>query len=91
MSKHKNVKNFFFLQYIKMESRNTNNVIKAIKEVRELFNELKSNYSRKEIKEIREKLYKKEAIYNFLKEKEQKKGLADNECVKEYWQVYKEI
>ena len=54
-----------------MESRTTNNDINAIKEVGELFNELRSNYSHEEIKEIRKKLYKKEAIYNFLKEKEQ--------------------
>ena len=64
-----------------MESRNANNVIKAIKEVRELFNELKSNYSRKEVKEIRKKLYKKESAYNFLKEKEQKDGLTDKEKI----------
>ena len=43
---------------------------KSIKKVRELFNELRSNLSRKETKRIRNKLYKKEAIYNFLKEKD---------------------
>ena len=48
-----------------MESSTINNGINAIKEVRKLFNELKSNYSHEEIKEIREKLYKKEAVYNF--------------------------
>ena len=53
-----------------MGSQTINNGIKAIKEVRKLFNELKSNLSREEIKEIRKKLYKKEAIYNFLKEKD---------------------
>ena len=62
-----------------MESRTTNNDINAIKEVGELFNELRSNYSHEEIKEIRKKLYKKEAIYNFLKEKEQKDGLTNRE------------
>ena len=51
---------------------------KAIKEVRELFNELRSNLSCKETKRIRNKLYKKEAIYNFLKEKD---GLADKEKI----------
>ena len=50
-----------------MESTTINNVIK---EVRELFNELRSNLSREETKRIRDKLYKKEAIYNFLKEKD---------------------
>ena len=49
---------------------------KAIKEVRELFNGLRSNLSRKETKRIRNKLYKKEAIYNFLNEKY---GLTDKE------------
>ena len=52
-----------------MESKTTNN--NAIKEVRKLFNEVRSNLSREETKRIREKLYKKEAVYNFLKEKEQ--------------------
>ena len=50
-----------------MESRATNNNINAIKEIRELFNELRSNLSRKETKRIREELYKKEVVYNFLK------------------------
>ena len=51
---------------------------KAIKEVRELFNELRSNLSREETKRIRNELYKKEAIYNFLKEKD---GLTDKEKI----------
>ena len=43
---------------MKMESKTTNNVINAIKEVMELFNELKSNYSHKETKNsIKEKLF----------------------------------
>ena len=58
-----------------MKSTAINN---AIKEVRELFNELRSNLSRKETKRIRNKLYKKEAIYNFLKEKD---GLTDKEKI----------
>ena len=53
-----------------MKSRATNNVINAIKEVRGLFNELRSNFSREEINRIRKELYKKEAVYNFLKEKD---------------------
>ena len=53
-----------------MESQTINNGIKAIKEVRKLFNELKSNLSREETKAIRKKLHKKETIYNFLKEKD---------------------
>ena len=56
-----------------MVSTTTNN---AIKEVTELFNELRSNLSREEINRIRKELYKKEAVYNFLKEKD---GLTDKE------------
>ena len=36
---------------------------------RMLLNELRSNLSHDETKRIRDKLYKKEAYYNFLKEK----------------------
>ena len=62
-----------------MESTTINNDINAIKEVRELFNETRSNLLRKETKEIREKLRRKEAVYNFLKEKEQKDSLTNRE------------
>ena len=58
-----------------MESTTIN---KAIKEVRELFNELRSNLSREETKRIRNELYKKEAVYNFLKEKD---GATDKEKI----------
>ena len=58
-----------------MESTTINN---AIKEVRELFNELRSNLSREEINRIRKELYEKEAVYNFLKEKD---GLTDKEKI----------
>ena len=61
-----------------MESTAINNDINAMKEVRELFNELRSNLSGEETKRIRNKLCKKEAIYNFLKEKD---GLTDNEKI----------
>ena len=50
----------------------------ATKEVRELFNEVRSNLSREETNRIREKLYKKEAVYNFLKEID---GLTDKEKI----------
>ena len=53
-----------------MESPTSNSNINAVKETRKLFNELRSNLSREETKRIRDKLYKKEAIYNFLKEKD---------------------
>ena len=51
-----------------MESTTINNDINALKEVRELFNEVRSNLLHKETKE---------AIYNFLKEKEQKGSLTN--------------
>ena len=56
-----------------MESTTTNN---QIKEVRELFNEIRSNLSREKINEIRNKLYRKEVVYNYLKEKD---DLTDSE------------
>ena len=61
-----------------MGSKTTNNDINVIKEVRELFNEVRSNLSCEETKRIRGKLYKKEAVYNFLKEKD---GLTDKEKI----------
>ena len=61
-----------------MESTTINNNINAIKEVRELINELRSNLSREETKRIRNELYKKEAVYNFLKGKD---GLTDKEKI----------
>ena len=51
-----------------MDSKTTNNIINKLKEVRELFNKVRDNLSRKETKTIRNKLYKKESIYSFLKE-----------------------
>ena len=48
----------------------TNNDINVFKEARKLFNERRSNLLLKVINEIRNELYKKEAIYNFLKEKD---------------------
>ena len=68
MSKYK--RRFFFLHYIIMEPPTSNNSINAIKDIRKLFNELRSNLSREETNRIREKLYKKEVDYNFLKKKE---------------------
>ena len=56
-----------------MELTRQNNGINAIKEVRELFNELRSNLFREETKRIRKELCKKEVVYNFLKKKKSKK------------------
>ena len=48
-----------------MGSKTTNNDINAIEEVRELFNELRSNLSREETKRIRNELYKKKLFITF--------------------------
>ena len=61
------------------EDYTSNNDINAIKDARKLFNELRSNLSHEEINRIRKKLYKKEAVYNFLKEKEQEGSLTNKE------------
>ena len=66
-----------------MESTTINNDINAIKEVRELFSELRSNLSCEEINRIRKELYRKEAVYNSLKEKDSSTN-KEKECVKEY-------
>ena len=58
-----------------MESTTINN---AIKEVRKFFIEIIGSLSREEINRIRKELYKKEAVYNFLKEKD---GLTDKEKI----------
>ena len=62
-----------------MKPLTSNNTINAIKEVRELFNKLRSNFSREETKKIRKKLYKKEVVYIFLKEKEQEGSLTNKQ------------
>ena len=46
---------------------------------RKLFNELRSNLLLKDTKRIRKKLYKKEAVHNFLKEKEQGGSLTNKQ------------
>ena len=55
------------------------NLINKFKDSRDLLNERRSNLSLKETNEIRKKLYKKEAVYNFLKEKEQNGSLTNEE------------
>ena len=58
------------LDYLFNEPTITNNDINVFKEARKLFNERRSNLLLKEINEIGNELYKKEASYNFLKEKD---------------------
>ena len=48
-----------------MESTSQNNNIKAIKEVRKLFNDVRNNLFNEETKRTRKELYKKEAVYTF--------------------------
>ena len=62
-----------------MESQTSNNNIRAINDVRMLFNGLRSNFSCEEINRIRKKLYKKEAASIFFKEKEQKGSLKNRQ------------
>ena len=59
-----------------MEPTSQNNNINAIKEARKLFNEVRSNLSPEETKRIRNKLRRIEAVYNILKQKEQKGSLT---------------
>ena len=63
---------FFFLRYIRIESTSQNGINEARKKLRKLFNERRSNLSRKETNEIRKRLHRKEAVYNFLKKKSKK-------------------
>ena len=56
-----------------MESTTIN---KAIKEVRKLFIDVRSNLSHEEAKRIRKKLHRIEAVYSVSKEKEQKGSLT---------------
>ena len=62
-----------------MESTRQNNSINAINGVRTLLNELRSNLSHEETKRIRKKLRRIEAVYNVLKEKEQKGSLTSRQ------------
>ena len=62
-----------------MESTRQNTNIKALKEIRKLFNDVKNNLSNEETKRIIKELYKKEVVYNFLKEKEQEDSLTNKQ------------
>ena len=62
-----------------MEPTSQNNSINAINNVRMLFNEVRSNLSHEETKRIRKRLRRIEAVYNALKEKEQKGSLTSRQ------------
>ena len=61
------------------EDNTSNNDINVFNEVRKLFSERRSNLLLKETKRIRKELNKKEAVYNFLKEKEQEGSLTNKQ------------
>ena len=62
-----------------MERTRQNNDINVFKEVRELFNDLRSNFLRKERKRSRKELHKKEVVYNTLMEKKQEGSLTNKQ------------
>ena len=62
-----------------MEPTRQNNSINAINDVRMLLNELRNNLSHQETKGIRKKLQRIEAVYNVLKEKDQKSSLTSRQ------------
>ena len=59
-----------------MEPARQNNSMNAINDIRMLLNELRNNLFREKTKRIRKKLRRIEAVYNVLKEKEQKGSLT---------------
>ena len=73
----KKQKNQYGLDYLFNEDNEKH--INAFKDARDLLNERRSNLLLKETNEIRKKLYKKEAVYNFLKEKEPNGSLTNSE------------
>ena len=69
-----------------MEATSLNKSINAINDVRTLLNKLRSNLSHEETKKkfkkklrIRKKLRRTDAVYNILKEKEQKSSLTSRQ------------
>ena len=62
-----------------MKPTRQNNDINTIKDVRNIFNELRNNLSHKETKRIRKKIRRIEAVHNVLKEKEQKDSLTSRQ------------
>ena len=77
ISKHlKNLKKHFKktqydIDYLFNEPVTSNDAINEFKNARKLLNERRSNLLLKETHEIRKNLHKKEAVYNFLKEKQE--------------------
>ena len=62
-----------------MEPARKSNSINAINDVRMLLNVLRNNLSLKETKRIRKKLLRIEALYNVLKQKQQRGSLTSRQ------------
>ena len=62
-----------------MESTSQNNNIKAIKEFRNLFNDVRNNLFNEETRRFRKELHKKEAVYPFLKKEEQEGTITNKQ------------
>ena len=62
-----------------MEPTSQNNNINAIKDVRKLFKDVRNNLFNEETKRIRKELYKREAVYTFLKVKEQEGTITNKQ------------
>ena len=75
----KKLQKYYGLDYLFNESTRQNSSINVINDVKTLFNERRNNLSRQETKRIRKKLRRMEAVYNVLKEKEQKGRLTSRQ------------
>ena len=78
LQKYQHGLDYLFNEHIE-EVCTPNNDINTFKEVRKLLNERRSNFLHRKTKKIRKKLYRIEAVYNVLKEKEQKGSLTSRQ------------
>ena len=67
------------IDYLFNKPVTSNDAINEFKNARKLLNERRRNILLKETNEIRKKLHEKEAVYNFLKEKQQEGSLTNDE------------
>ena len=79
VANHQAARPYLFNDYDEEQDYTSNNDIKAIKDPRKLFNERRSNFLHRKTKRIRKKLYRIEAVYNALKDKEQKGSLTSRQ------------
>ena len=79
LSKHQNKSGKYGHDVGHLYSKKDNSNINTFQKARVLLNERRSNLLHKETNEIRKKLHKKEAVYNFLKDKEQNGSLTNEE------------